>query len=83
MRNKPYFTLILICSVLSLMGCEEKHKASESKSQQHYAEKVIDQADVLPYLNIKEQRAEYALPFCEKKTVLISIFKLSILRMSG
>ncbi len=70
MRNKPYFTLILICSVLSLMGCEEKHKASESKSQQHYAEKVIDQADVLPYLNIKEQRAEYALPFCEKKNCI-------------
>ena len=35
----------------------------------------IEKAEVLPFLNLQQVKADYALPFCEKKIVLMSIFK--------
>lgn len=56
---------------LLLSACDQKKPEPESKPQQQ-AEVVpkVETEDVLPYLNIQEQPAKIALPFCENKNCI-------------
>lgn len=55
--------------ISSLVACDAKNK--ESNDEQSTIElKKEQQAEILPFLNIQEQPAKYALPFCEKKNCI-------------
>jgi len=54
-------------STIGLVGCDSKKdqdKKDTTLQTKHEA------AEVLPYLNIQEARADYATPFCEKKNCI-------------
>ncbi|WP_296283360.1 hypothetical protein [uncultured Acinetobacter sp.] len=57
---------ILCLSTLLLVACDSKKDQNNSSAQQTQQEV----AEVLPYLNIQEAKADYALPFCEKKNCI-------------
>ena len=54
---------------LVLSGCDKSEKESATPSQNEKMS-VAKNADVLPYLNIQEQPAKIALPFCENKNCI-------------
>jgi len=56
---------------LLLGACDQKKSEPETKTQDTVVEiKQVEKADVLPYLNIQEQPAKIALPFCETKNCI-------------
>ncbi len=56
---------------LLLSACDQKKSEPETKTQDTVVEiKQVEKADVLPYLNIQEQPAKIALPFCENKNCI-------------
>ena len=61
--------LIVGTCALSLMACDTK---TEKNKEPEKVEKVIkvENPDVLPFLNIQEGKAKYAVPFCEKKNCI-------------
>lgn len=69
---KGWIQFSCVVSVIVLAAC------SSSENNFDHAEKEVktsifqtsSQADVLPYLNIQEQDAKLALPFCENKTCI-------------
>lgn len=64
------FNFVLV-SLLGLSACDNKQaeKATENKAVEP-AQILPEKADVLPYLNIQEQSAKVALPFCEHKNCI-------------
>lgn len=58
--------LIVATCALSLMACDKK---TEKNTE---ADKVarVENPDILPFLNIQEAKATYAVPFCEKKNCI-------------
>lgn len=68
---KPFLGASLIVSVMALTACDQPKKneaGSADKTEQQTTN--LEKAEVLPYLNMKEAMAEYALPFCEKKNCI-------------
>jgi len=56
---------------LLLGACDQKKSEPETKIQDTVVEiEQVEKADVLPYLNIQEQPAKIALPFCETKNCI-------------
>lgn len=55
--------------VSSLVACDSKNKEQQDASSNIESEKQ-QQTEILPFLNIQEQPAKYALPFCEKKNCI-------------
>ena len=63
--------IITVCclSTLALIGCDSK-KEQTKEQQGSILQPKKEQTEVLPYLNIQEAKADYALPFCEKKNCI-------------
>ena len=65
----PKKMMILLClSTLSLMACDSKQTSKDQTAASEAA--PSENPDVLPYLNMQEAKAEYALPFCEKSNCI-------------
>lgn len=66
MQSYKMKMLILSMCVLPLIACDSKNeKTSDVESQEKI--NTPENPDVLPFLNIQQAKANYALPFCEKK----------------
>ncbi|KYQ83983.1 hypothetical protein AWW72_11310 [Acinetobacter sp. NRRL B-65365] len=67
---KPLFAVSVLIGMMALTACDhpDKNKADTAESKQAAA--PVEKAEVLPYLNMKEAKADYALPFCEKKNCI-------------
>ena len=52
----------------SLLACDSKK--DQDKDNASILQPKLETAEVLPYLNIQEAKADYALPFCEKKNCI-------------
>lgn len=68
-KYSPFAIILLSCT---LIACHQKETA-EQKSEQSASSSTHHQtenADVLPYLEIKKQPAKYGVPFCEKKNCI-------------
>lgn len=62
--------LVISLSLCGLVACDDKNKqntAQTSNTENTMSTEQTEKAEVLPFLNIQEQAAKYALPFCEKK----------------
>lgn len=68
---KIYSTLAVMVLSWSLVACNQK-EATEKKTEQAVSteQQAVETTDVLPYLEIKEQKAKYGVPFCEKKNCI-------------
>ena len=68
---KPLFAVSLMIGMMALTACDHPKKNETDSAQateQHTA--AGEKAEVLPYLNMQEAKADYALPFCEKKNCI-------------
>ena len=68
---KPLFAVSLMIGMMALTACDHPKKNETDSAQateQHTA--AVEKAEVLPYLNMQEAKADYALPFCEKKNCI-------------
>jgi len=67
---KPLFAVSVLIGMMALTACDhpDKNKADTAESKQAAA--PVEKAEVLPYLTMKEAKADYALPFCEKKNCI-------------
>ena len=56
---------------MALTACDHP-KQKDNNSEKSAAEQSAhaEKAEVLPYLNMQEAKADYALPFCEKKNCI-------------
>lgn len=64
-------TLVSIIGLSLLMsGCDKNEKEPTLKQSNEKTVAVQERTDILPYLNIQEQSAKIALPFCETKTCI-------------
>ena len=71
MKNlKPLLSLSLMVVILGLTACDHQKKNETDSSSAEQQAEPSEKAEVLPYLNIKEAKADYALPFCEKKNCI-------------
>ena len=63
---------LILISTLLLVACDSKQDQSKKNSQEQAVSEPIqvENPDVLPYLNMQEAKADYALPFCEKKNCI-------------
>lgn len=63
---------LILMSTLLLIACDSKQDQPKAKVEQQAASEVmpVENLDVLPYLNMQEAKADYALPFCEKKNCI-------------
>lgn len=71
MKNNNIIQIaLLLCTGLSLSACDSSKQPQDE--QQKSAASILkqDQAEVLPYLHIKQQPAKIALPFCETKNCI-------------
>lgn len=68
---KPILNITLMIGMMALTACDSPKK-NESDSTETIESKTakIEKAEILPYLNIQESKAKYALPFCEKKNCI-------------
>lgn len=67
-KNKRLMLVLSLCGLL-LVACDSKDKsASQSPAKEGLTQQ--DQAEVLPFLNLEEAKAKYAVPFCEKKNCI-------------
>ncbi|EOQ61762.1 hypothetical protein F935_02532 [Acinetobacter calcoaceticus ANC 3811] len=69
--------IALVVAVITLISAISifvwKSSQSSSSSQKKLAStqaQYIEKAEVLPFLNLQQVKAEYALPFCEKKNCI-------------
>ncbi len=60
---------VLCFSTLALVACDSK-KEHDKDAKGSVLQPKQETAEVLPYLNIQETKADYALPFCEKKNCI-------------
>ncbi|MGG2097516.1 hypothetical protein ABFY41_08015 [Acinetobacter haemolyticus] len=65
---KPLATISLMMGIMALTACDRPDKSEADSTIQQTSK--IEKAEVLPYLNIQEAKAKYALPFCEKKNCI-------------
>lgn len=65
--SKKVMTVLCVSS-LALVACDSKKE--QGKNDQGVLQSEKENADILPYLNIQEAQADYALPFCEKKNCI-------------
>ncbi|MPW45344.1 hypothetical protein D7V21_00145 [Acinetobacter guerrae] len=69
MQMTKQFLIFGLIGTLSMLGACTKNKNDPSSEQEKTA--ISQQkAEVLPYLDIRESKAKYALPFCEKKNCI-------------
>ena len=68
MQQKSVYLGAILSGMVLLSACDSSKQDQNSDEQTSIFQK--DQADVLPYLNIKQQVAEIALPFCENKNCI-------------
>lgn len=70
--SKTLFLTSAISMMMLLGACNQKKSESEKNTEETVVqtEPKIEAAEVLPYLNIQEQSAKVALPFCEKKNCI-------------
>ncbi|MGR3977407.1 hypothetical protein FW754_06955 [Acinetobacter sp. 1207_04] len=63
---------LILISTLLLVACDSKQDKSKKNSQEQAVSEPIqvENPDVLPYLDMQETKADYALPFCEKKNCI-------------
>ncbi|ENU29309.1 hypothetical protein F991_02871 [Acinetobacter sp. CIP-A165] len=68
---KPILSITVMIGMMALTACDYP-KNNESDSAETIESKTakIEKAEILPYLNIQESKAKYALPFCEKKNCI-------------
>ena len=62
--------LMISLSLCGLVACDDKNKQNTtqtSNTENAMSTQQTEKAEVLPFLNIQQQAAKYALPFCEKK----------------
>lgn len=67
MKQQQTLIMTILSSVLLLSAC---HKEPAKQQEQAASSTQNSNPDVLPYLDIQTKRAEYALPFCEKKNCI-------------
>lgn len=60
---------MLCLSTFVLVACDSKKEQGKDEHSSILQPKQ-EAAEVLPYLNIQEAKADYALPFCEKKNCI-------------
>ena len=63
---------LILISILLLVACDSKQDQSKKNAQEQAVSEPIqvENPDVLPYLDMQETKADYALPFCEKKNCI-------------
>ena len=63
---------LILISTLLLVACDSKQdQPKENAQEQAVSEPIqVENPDVLPYLDMQETKADYALPFCEKKNCI-------------
>ena len=63
---------LILISTLLLVACDSKQDQSKENAQEQAVSEPIqvENPDVLPYLDMQETKADYALPFCEKKNCI-------------
>ena len=68
---KPLFAVSIMIGIMALTACDHP-KQKDNNSEKSAAEQSAhaEKAEVLPYLNMQEAKADYALPFCEKKNCI-------------
>ena len=67
---KPLLAVIMMIGIMALTACDHPDKNKADTAESKLAASSVEKADVLPYLNMKEAKADYALPFCEKKNCI-------------
>jgi hypothetical protein len=68
---KPLFAVSLMIGMMALTACDHpKKNGADSAQATGQSAAPVEKAEVLPYLNMQEVKADYALPFCEKKNCI-------------
>lgn len=68
---KPLFAVSLMIGMMALTACDHpKKNGADSAQATGQSATPVEKAEVLPYLNMQEAKADYALPFCEKKNCI-------------
>ncbi|MCH7315991.1 hypothetical protein [Acinetobacter sp. ANC 3882] len=68
---KPLFAFSVLIGMMALTACDHPNKnETDAAKNKEQAAATTEKAEVLPYLNMKEAKADYALPFCEKKNCI-------------
>lgn len=68
MQLKMVYLGAILSGMFLLSACDSSKQNKNADEQTSIFQK--DQAEVLPYLNIKQQAADIALPFCENKNCI-------------
>ena len=68
MQLKMVYLGAILSGMFLLSACDSSQQNKNADEQTSIFQK--DQAEVLPYLNIKQQAADIALPFCENKNCI-------------
>ena len=69
MKNLKLIMALLCINSVMLSGCDDS-KQQDAGTKKEQSTVQATNPDVLPYLNMKEDKADYALPFCEKKNCI-------------
>ena len=69
MKNLKLIMALLCVTSVMLSGCDDSKKQDAATKKEQSTVQATN-PDVLPYLNMKEDKADYALPFCEKKNCI-------------
>ncbi|MGE8645647.1 hypothetical protein [Acinetobacter vivianii] len=67
---KPLFAVSVLIGMMALTACDHPDKNKADTAERKQATAPVEKAEVLPYLNMKGAKADYALPFCEKKNCI-------------
>lgn len=71
-KSKNCFRILSLSTIClmswSLLACDSKKDQDKEKAS--ILQPKLETAEILPYLNIQEAKADYALPFCEKKNCI-------------
>ena len=68
---KPLFAVSIMIGMMALTACDHpKKNGADSAQATGQSAAPVEKAEVLPYLNMQEVKADYALPFCEKKNCI-------------
>lgn len=68
---KPLFAVSIMIGMMALTACDHpKKNETDTAQNKNQVSTHTEKAEVLPYLNMQEAKADYALPFCEKKNCI-------------
>ena len=68
---KPLFAVSIMIGMMALTACDHpKKNETDTAQNKNQISTPTEKAEVLPYLNMQEAKADYALPFCEKKNCI-------------